>query len=63
MLPLALGTAADFYLIARLILGAPLPALLLAVMLFAIYCTLWFVLPHRRARRWQTDEGRSQHPH
>jgi hypothetical protein len=46
MLPLAVGIATDLYLIARLILAATVPAMLLAMLLFAVYCTLWFLLPH-----------------
>jgi hypothetical protein len=45
MLPLAIGIATDLYLIARLILAATVPAVLLAVLLLAVYCTLWFLLP------------------
>jgi hypothetical protein len=45
MLSLALGISTDLYLIARLIFGATLPAMLLAMGLFAVYCTLWFLLP------------------
>jgi hypothetical protein len=45
MLPLALGIVTDLYLIARLIVAATAPAALLAALLVAVYCTLWFLLP------------------
>jgi hypothetical protein len=44
MAPLAFGICLDFYLIARVIIGTQLVALL-AVGLFAIFIALWFVLP------------------
>jgi len=44
MLPLAVSICVDFYLIGRVILdGACVP--LLAAALFAVFITLWFVLP------------------
>lgn len=48
MAPLALGICLDFYLIARVIIGTRLVALL-SVGLFAIFILLWFVLPRARA--------------
>ena len=48
MLPLAFGICLDFYLIARVIIGRPWVSLL-AVALFAIFITLWFVLPRMHA--------------
>jgi hypothetical protein len=48
MLPLALGICLDFYLIARVIINRRW-VLLLTFVLFTIFMTLWFVLPHARA--------------
>lgn len=51
MAPLALGICIDVGLIARVILQSPLGAVL-AVLLFAIFVSVWFVLPRsRRLRR------------
>ena len=44
MLPLALGICIDFYLIARIILGTSVVAVLAAVLL-AIFIVFWFALP------------------
>jgi len=44
MLPLAVGICLEFYLIARVIVGSRWVSLL-ALTLFAIFATLWFVLP------------------
>lgn len=48
MLPLATGICLDFYLIAKLILGG-VPSGLLASGLFAVFATLWFVLPRAQS--------------
>jgi hypothetical protein len=45
MIPLALGVASDLYLIARVILGATVPAALIALSIFVIYILLWFAWP------------------
>ncbi len=47
---LALGICADFYLIARLLLGTA-PGAILATAVFAAFAGLWFVLPRVRALR------------
>jgi Family of unknown function (DUF6328) len=47
MLPLAVGVCVDFYLIARVILNRGAGAL--ATALFAVFVTLWFILPRARA--------------
>lgn len=47
---LALGICADFYLIARLILGGG-PGAAAAAGVFAVFVGLWFVLPRVRALR------------
>jgi hypothetical protein len=46
MLPLAAGLAIDFYLIARMILGAGGHAPLVAGAVFTVLAFLWFVFPH-----------------
>ena len=48
MFPLAVGICVDFYLIARVIPGGP-PSAWHASGLFAVFMTLWFVLPRARA--------------
>jgi hypothetical protein len=48
MYPLAVGICVDVYLIGQIIL-ANIFALLLAAALFAVFVTLWFVLPRMRA--------------
>jgi hypothetical protein len=48
MLPLAVSLCLEFYLVGRIILGGML-APILAVVVFAVYVVLWFVLP-RSAR-------------
>jgi len=48
MVPLALGTALDLYLVARVILGAPAPAAVVAAAVLACIAGLWFALPHAR---------------
>jgi hypothetical protein len=45
MVPLAIGISMDLYLVARILLGATMPAALLAVLVLLIYATLWFGLP------------------
>jgi hypothetical protein len=57
MAPLALGICLDFYLIARVITGTRLVALL-SVGLFAIFILLWFVFPRARALQ-KTLSGKS----
>lgn len=49
MLPLCVSISLDFYLIAKIILGAVL-AVLLASALFTVFLILWFILP--RIRTW-----------
>ena len=53
LVPLMLGIALDFYLIARVILGQTVISLVLAVVLFVFVTGLWFVFPrwHQRAKR------------
>ena len=48
MLPLAFGICLDFYLIARVIVGGRWVSLL-ALALFAIFISLWFVFPRAHA--------------
>ncbi len=48
MMPLAFGICLDFYLIARVITGGRWVSLL-AVALFTIFISLWFVLPRAHA--------------
>jgi hypothetical protein len=50
MVPLSLGITLDFYLIARVILGAMFGSLI-AGALFAAFVTLWFIFPRVRALR------------
>jgi hypothetical protein len=58
MAPLAVGVSADLYLVARIILGATLPAAVIAVGLLMVYVGLWFVLPRSRALRRMGRESR-----
>jgi hypothetical protein len=51
MFPLALGISTDLYLVARLILGAALPAAVIAAVLLLVYLALWFGLPRSRVQR------------
>jgi|KBSMisStaDraftv2_1062788.scaffolds.fasta_scaffold1151355_2 hypothetical protein len=53
LVPLMLGIALDFYLIARIILGQTVLSLVLASVLFVFVTGLWFVFPrwHQRAKR------------
>ena len=44
MLPLSLGIALDFYLVAKVLLGGPLVPWL-AASLLVLLCALWFALP------------------
>jgi DMSO reductase anchor subunit len=44
MIPLALGICIDFYLVARVLLDAPVVPYL-ACALFAVFVGMWFVLP------------------
>jgi hypothetical protein len=46
MVPLMVGIAIDYYLIARLILGDSATGLVLSVALLLVFATVWFVLPH-----------------
>ena len=50
MVPLAIGISLEFYLIGTVIVDGAL-ARVLAAVLFALFITLWFVLP--RAKRLQ----------
>ncbi|WP_166212426.1 DUF6328 family protein [Cognatiluteimonas telluris] len=54
MPPLAIAICLDFYLVARLVLGAG-PVSWLAGGLFAVFVGLWFVLP--RIARWRRKRG------
>ena len=53
LVPLMLGIALDFYLIARIILGQTVVSFVLASVLFVFVTGLWFVFPrwHQRAKR------------
>ncbi len=53
LVPLMLGIALDFYLIARIILGQTVLSFVLASVLFVFVTGLWFVFPrwHQRAKR------------
>ena len=51
MLPLALGICLDFFLVSRMILGRGPVATVLACALFAVFLSLWFLLPRVRALR------------
>ncbi|MDB4949683.1 MAG: hypothetical protein JWM27_2332 [Gemmatimonadetes bacterium] len=51
MVPLALGICADFFLVARVILGPTVVAPIVACALFAVFLVFWFVLPRAAALR------------
>ncbi|MFL5607563.1 MAG: DUF6328 family protein [Gemmatimonadaceae bacterium] len=57
MVPLALGISLDLYLVARVILGAAVPAAVIAVGLLALYLGLWFLLPRSRVVRRMMGAG------
>ena len=44
MIPLAIGICLDFYLVARVVLGGAIVPWL-ATALFAVFVTLWFIVP------------------
>ena len=46
MIPLMLGIALDFYLIARIVLGNAGLSFVLALLLALIFATAWYALPH-----------------
>lgn len=50
LVPLMLAICADFYLVASLVTGQWLPSVLLALILFAVFIALWFVLPSHARR-------------
>jgi hypothetical protein len=51
MLPLSIGISTDFYLITRVILQSPQIALILALLLLLIFCSLWFIFPRKIAKQ------------
>ena len=51
MPPLMLGICTDFYLIAKLILDDRTVSFLLALVLIALFSTLWFIFPRLKAQR------------
>jgi phage shock protein PspC (stress-responsive transcriptional regulator) len=51
MVPLAAGTAADMYLVARVIAGSTVLAAGVSAFLLLVYVGLWFVLPRTRMMR------------
>lgn len=51
LFPLMMGICLDFYLIGRLILRHALISLFISMLLFIIFCTLWFIFPHLAARK------------
>ena len=51
MLPLALAICLDFFLVGRMILGRGPLMTVLACALFAVFLSLWFVLPRVRPLR------------
>jgi hypothetical protein len=55
MVPLLLGIAIDFYLIAHMVLGEAEPAATAAVLLAAILAGFWFVFPRLYRRRYHRD--------
>jgi hypothetical protein len=52
MVPLLLGIAIDFFLIAHMVLGEAEPAATAAVLLALILAGFWFVLPRIYRRRY-----------
>ncbi len=50
LIPLMIAICADFYLVASLVTGRWLPSVLLALILFAVFIALWFVLPSHARR-------------
>ena len=51
MVPLALGSCLDIFLITRIIVGSQLASGLVALGLFLVYTWTWFLFPQLRARR------------
>lgn len=56
LVPLMLAICADFYLVASLVTGRTQPSILLALVLFAVFVGLWFVLP-ALIRRMDGDDA------
>ena len=56
MIALSFGLSIDFYLVGRIIVNGSLVPIVLALLLFMVFITLWFVLP--RWRRLQQLLGR-----
>ena len=54
MIPLMISLAIDFYLIARVILGSTVPALLLALGLLTLLAALWLLLPQTGQKSQRT---------
>jgi hypothetical protein len=54
MLPLLLAITLDLFLVARLILGQPASAAMLAGVVLVLFVCLWFVFP-RYARRTRIE--------
>lgn len=46
--PLAIALCLDFYLAASIITTSAWTSLLLAAALFVVFCTFWYLVPHRR---------------
>jgi hypothetical protein len=58
MIPLMLGIALDFYLIARIILQDSALSLILAIILVAFFAGAWFLLPYLGFARRMTGTER-----
>jgi Family of unknown function (DUF6328) len=51
LIPLAVGMVLDVYLIARIVLGSNVGAIVVAVLLLAVFIVFWRVIPQRARRR------------
>ena len=51
MVPLAMGSCLDIYLVARVILNSVLIRPMITTLIFALYAWTWFIMPRLRARQ------------
>ncbi|MBC7540638.1 MAG: hypothetical protein H7281_17590 [Bacteriovorax sp.] len=51
MVPLALGTCLDIYLVTRMILISPFLSMITTAIIFTLYAWTWFILPNIRAKQ------------
>ena len=58
MVPLALGTCLDIYLVTRVVLNSVVVSMMITSAMALLYAWIWFILPRVRAKRIKEGEAK-----